>query len=139
MVHSLNPQMGTQNSVVGDRIMAFLIDSVITAGIAITILFTGASVESRLVAFGGAVAGPLVYYVLFEGIRGQTVGKILTGVVVVSAEGKPCTFGQATVRNFFRIIDGLLLYVVGLLCILVTTEGQRVGDLIAGTYVVKSS
>ena len=49
-----------------------------------------------------------------------------------------CSTERLVLRNFLRVVDALpFLYVVGGLCTLVTRRGQRVGDLAAGTLVVR--
>ena len=54
--------------------------------------------------------------------------------------GEKVDFLSAFVRNQFRIIDSLpTLYILGILLILVTTENQRLGDMIASTVVVKTN
>lgn len=71
-------------------------------------------------------------------LLGQTVGKRLLGLRVVSSEGATITFGQAAVRNLVRIIDILPgCYLVGGCSALVDRHGRRLGDLAAGTLVVR--
>lgn len=138
MVHSLNPQKGTEQDVVGARIIALLIDEVILAFFGLVILLTAGALRSLTVAYVGIGVLFFGYHIVFEGIRGQTIGKILMGVVVVGVDNRPCTFGEAIIRNLLRTIDALGFYIVGLLVMLVTSHRQRVGDLVAGTSVVRS-
>ena len=80
------------------------------------------------------------YYVLFEGLMdGQTPGKRLRRIRVVREGGTSVTFGVSAVRNIVRIIDlqPVFFYLVGLVSILVTRRGRRLGDLVAGTIVVR--
>jgi len=77
-----------------------------------------------------------VYLVLFEGVFATTVGKLFLGLRVKSANGSPCSFRQAAVRNLLRIVDAFPLYLIGLISTLVTKKKQRVGDLAAHTIVV---
>lgn len=79
------------------------------------------------------------YYVLFETIwNGQTPGKRLTRLRTVRDGGLPVDLSCAAVRNLVRIVDFLpLLYVFGAISVLVTRKNQRLGDLAAGTLVVK--
>lgn len=137
MVLSLNPQKGAEQDVVGASIIALLIDEVILAFVALVIFLTAGSLRSPTVFYGGLVVLFFGYHIVFEGIRGQTIGKILMGVVV-GANNEPCTFGEAIIRNLLRTIDALGFYIVGLLVMLVTSHRQRVGDLVAGTSVVRS-
>jgi uncharacterized RDD family membrane protein YckC len=78
------------------------------------------------------------YDVLFEVLNsGRTPGKGLNGIRVVCVDGSPVRFLTSAVRNALRLIDMLFFYLVGIVSILVTTRNQRVGDLAAGTLVVR--
>src|SRR5688500_2513888 len=80
------------------------------------------------------------YYVLFEGLMdGQTPGKRLHRIRVVREGGYSVTFGASAVRNLVRVIDmqPLFFYLVGMISVLATKRGRRLGDLVAGTIVVR--
>lgn len=80
------------------------------------------------------------YYVLFEGLRdGQTPGKRRLGLRVVRDGGYSVTFAASAARNLVRIVDmqPVLFYGVGILSVAVTRHGRRLGDLVAGTIVVR--
>jgi uncharacterized RDD family membrane protein YckC len=79
------------------------------------------------------------YDVLFEVLGGgRTPGKRWTGLRVVRAGGRPITFVRSALRNILRIIDILPgFYAVGMTVIFITARNQRVGDLAAGTHVVR--
>jgi uncharacterized membrane protein SpoIIM required for sporulation/uncharacterized RDD family membrane protein YckC len=80
------------------------------------------------------------YYVLFEGLMdGQTPGKRLLHIRVVREGGYSVTFGVSAVRNLIRVLDmqPAFLYLVGMLSVLFTRRGRRLGDLVAGTIVVR--
>jgi uncharacterized membrane protein SpoIIM required for sporulation/uncharacterized RDD family membrane protein YckC len=82
------------------------------------------------------------YYVLFEGLMdGQTPGKRIHHLRVVREGGFSVTFGVSAVRNLVRILDmqPIFLYLVGFGSILLTKRGQRLGDLVAGTIVVREA
>ena len=69
---------------------------------------------------------------------GQTVGKRLVGLRALSSEGVRMSFMQAAVRNLMRIVDLLPgLYLVGGVSALVDQKRRRLGDLAAGTIVIK--
>ncbi len=86
---------------------------------------------ARLVSI---VAGFLDLVVL-QGIAGASVGKLIVGLRVVDAHGETCGFGRAFVRWIFLLVDGFC-FLVGLIVALATHPHRRVGDLVAGTYVV---
>ena len=80
------------------------------------------------------------YYVLFEALAdGRTPGKRLQRLRVVRDGGYSVTFGASAVRNLMRIVDMQpgLLYGVGMVSALVSKSGKRLGDMAAGTIVVK--
>ncbi len=78
------------------------------------------------------------YFPLFEGLwNGRTPGKRAQGIRVVCTDGQPVTLGPVVVRNLVRVVDMYTLWFVGVICILVTPRAQRVGDLAAGTVVVR--
>ncbi len=80
------------------------------------------------------------YYVLFEGLMdGQTPGKRIHRLRVVRDGGYSVTFGVSAVRNIVRIVDmqPAFFYLVGIGSTLITKRGRRLGDLVAGTFVVR--
>lgn len=79
------------------------------------------------------------YDVLFEvRSRGRTLGKRWTGLRVVRSGGRPITFVPSCVRNVMRLVDILpILYGIGVISIFITTRNQRLGDLAAGTLIVR--
>ena len=70
---------------------------------------------------------------------GQTPGKRLHRLRVVREGGYSVTFGTSAVRNLIRIVDmqPVFLYLVGMISVLVTRRGRRLGDIVAGTIVVR--
>jgi uncharacterized RDD family membrane protein YckC len=88
------------------------------------------------VAYGLFVAG---YYVLLEGLLGQTLGKLALGIRVVDeATGQAPGIAAAAIRTLLRIVDGLLGYTVAFITVLVSAKRQRLGDMAARTLVVRS-
>jgi len=72
--------------------------------------------------------------------RGQTVGKRLFGLRVVDARGLRLEPSQVIVRNLIRFIDGLpALYLVGGIACFLHRHRRRLGDVAAGTVVVRTS
>jgi uncharacterized RDD family membrane protein YckC len=81
----------------------------------------------------------MAYYFFFELTSGQTIGKKLLKVRVVSLDGQPLTPGKVALRTILRIIDGLpIFYLVGFICVLASKQKQRIGDMAAGTAVVRA-
>ncbi|MCK7592055.1 RDD family protein [Pseudomarimonas salicorniae] len=75
-------------------------------------------------------------FTLLEWKLGKTPGKMLLKMRVVLADRQTATFGAALIRNLFRVVDGLGLYLVGLIIIATDSENRRLGDMFGGTRVV---
>ena len=81
----------------------------------------------------------LGYYLVSEGVTGLTLGKWLMGLRVVKLNGEPYDPRAVLLRNIIRIVDILpFLYLVGLISVAVSRKDQRLGDLAAGTLVVRA-
>lgn len=82
-------------------------------------------------------AAQWVYFVVWEGLRGTTPGKMALGLRVLTTEGRPIGFAQSVIRNVVRAADMLpTVYLAGLGSMIATRRFQRLGDLAAGTMVV---
>jgi len=80
-----------------------------------------------------------LYFVLLEGLGGATVGKRLMRLRVVDVNGGRAGLVRCLVRNVLRVVDGLpTMGLVGAVLIAMTPERARVGDLVAGTRVVRN-
>ena len=83
------------------------------------------------------------YFILFEWLwNGQTPGKRLLKLRVIRDDGRPLTLWEAIARNLLRICDAapgfvIPVYSVGLIVIFLSRRDQRVGDIFAGTVVVR--
>jgi len=80
------------------------------------------------------------YYVLFEALwDGQTPGKRLLHIRVVQDGGYSVSFGASAIRNIARVVDGQpgLVYGVGVIAAALNKSGKRLGDMMAGTFVVQ--
>lgn len=127
---------------VGTRFVALLIDGVVVTLllVAMTIgtVFTGMIGmlgPGNMLLWGGLLSTG--YFVFLEGYRGQTVGKALCNIRVVTTDGGPITYRQALIRNLVRVIDGFAFYLVGAFVIYRFDRAQRLGDQIGNTIVVR--
>lgn len=79
------------------------------------------------------------YYLLFEAFwNGQTPGKSALRIRVIKTTGHPIGFAESAIRNLLRIVDWLpSFYALGVITMFVNRESRRLGDLAAGTVVVK--
>ncbi len=124
-----------------ERVFAYLFDVALMGAL----LLAAASVLGRL----GRLGTPLVfvaffliqwgYFLFFEWRHhGSTPGKRLFGIRVIQVAGVRCSLERLALRNFLRVVDALpFLYGLGGLCALLTRNGQRLGDLAAGTLLVR--
>src|ERR1051325_3778146 len=72
-------------------------------------------------------------------LNGQSVGKKVMGIKVISLNGNQASFGQYFIRWLFRIVDfSFSGSIVALVMVAVSEKKQRLGDLVAGTVLVKT-
>jgi uncharacterized RDD family membrane protein YckC len=130
---------------VGSRFVSALVDFMLQIVLLVGVTGVGAAVGAFGNGFGAVVvllASFLVfaaYDVLFEVFAaGRTPGKRLNGLRVVRVDGSPVTFFTSAIRNVLRLVDIVPgMYLVGIVTILVTRQNQRLGDVAAGTLVVR--
>ncbi|WP_225414251.1 RDD family protein [Stigmatella hybrida] len=87
----------------------------------------------------GVFATQWLYWTAAEVLLGgQTPGKRLTGIRVVRSDGSPVGVYESAVRNLLRAVDFLpLFYATGCITMLFTPQHRRLGDLLAGTLLVR--
>jgi len=133
---------------VGSRFAAALLDYLIQFAIIIALgLVLGLGIGLSPGSNGFAAAVWIVlsfllfvgYDITFEVLAaGRTPGKRANGLRVVREDGSSVTFPISAARNVLRIIDILPgMYLVGIVSILISHRNQRLGDLAAGTLVVR--
>jgi len=143
----------------GSRVYAALIDLVFCAAtppaalVAFLLLGRGAAAEAAgrpepSTAWTLAVMFLLLfvilwgYYILFEGLRdGQTPGKRMLRLRAVRDGGYSVGFSASAVRNLMRVVDlqPAFTYLVGIASVAFTKSGKRLGDIVAGTIVVREA
>jgi len=133
----------------GTRAIAQVLDLLIVTALLVALLFGGIAVGaifnnslvSDLVEILGSFAIVFGYFWTSEALwSGQTIGKKAFRLRAVGDRGEPLTFMQAGIRNIVRIVDFLPYgYGVGLVVMFINGKGKRLGDLAAGTLVVKDS
>ena len=122
------------------RILAYIADASLIVGAVLALQSPSKHSTGRRLAAGIAKSGVIAvpYHVFLEGTTGQTLGKELFKITVVKASGEPCTYRSAAIRTAFRVVDWLpAAYLAGLTSMVVTARRQRIGDLAAGTVVVR--
>ncbi len=144
----------------GSRLLAAMVDTMLvsllmavlgilgTLGLASVfgLLVAGLGLDRRL---GAALALPIIlvllfalfwgYYVFFELVwHGQSPGKRWVGLRVIKEGGYPIGFVDSAIRNLVRLVDFLpAYYVLGAMVMFIDRRSRRLGDLAAGTLVVK--
>jgi len=140
----------------GIRAIAAVVDLVILAIIAIGIALPLGLLTAWAVLSGSGTSpwfaliwGPtalvmfavfIIYFTLLESNTGQTLGKRVFDLRVVSTStGRPPDLGHSLIRNILRIVDWLpFLYLLGFIVAALGSKRQRLGDLLAETVVVRA-
>jgi len=139
-----------QTANVGSRILAYLIDMVVVvAGIFAGIFAVALLGQATDVVVPDWVAITIVlvllpawwlgYFIAFETLwRGRTLGKAALGLRVVTTEGAPVRFRHAAIRALLGLVDiAIASGFFAVVFILLTKDNQRLGDLVAGTLVLR--
>ena len=126
---------------VGDRILAYLLDSIVLIGYTFAIILAFVNMELDVwwlyVIF---LAIPWFFYHLtFEILmNGQSPGKRVMNIKVVRLSGTQPTIGDYMLRWIFSLVDlWALSGAIAVVVIASNGRGQRIGDIVAGTSVVK--
>jgi uncharacterized RDD family membrane protein YckC len=122
--------------------IAFVLIAAVSGGIHSTTTSANetTAVQTGVSVHGGAALlfflAVLVYYAGCELRWGQTPGKRVMGLRVVTLDGRPPSTRAVLIRTAARLIDVLpVFYLVGLTALLLSSDDQRVGDRLAGTTV----
>jgi len=140
---------------IGNRFLACAIDHliqtlalllIVLAGVVLSNVSAIQDVITSAPKWVGAVVILLVfltfstYFAFFEWLwSGQTPGKHWMKLRVIREDGRPITFWEAAVRNVLRVLDMFPypFYSIGLISVFSTSRDQRIGDMVAGTVVVR--
>jgi uncharacterized RDD family membrane protein YckC len=133
---------------VASRMLAAVIDLAVQLG---TLVLLNAGLVGLLgdagIGWVGVVFLVVVYFLVLFGYpiametlwRGRTLGKAALGLRVVTVEGAPVRFRHAAIRAALMLIDWYLppVGVTATISVLLSRRDQRLGDLAAGTLVVR--
>ena len=126
---------------IGDRILAYLIDVLVLFAYAMlwVFLFNVLSIEPSLTIFVVLALPAFLYHLLCETLLdGQSIGKRQMKIKVIKLDGSSPGLGAFLMRWILRLFDlNLFGGGIAVLCLAITTKDQRLGDLAAGTTVVK--
>jgi uncharacterized membrane protein SpoIIM required for sporulation/uncharacterized RDD family membrane protein YckC len=141
--------LGLELAGLGSRLAAAALDALFIAALSLLLLAALQLGNLWPVSWRGWYAALLVsagvvllwgYFVLFEGLgNGRTPGKRSVGIRVVMDTGHPVTFGAAVTRNLMRLVDAqpAFSWAVGLVAMFAHPHNKRLGDLAAGTIVIR--
>jgi uncharacterized RDD family membrane protein YckC len=161
VIRDCAPPAAPETKVVGRRIAAFLVDNVVMVVLillcetpyvlvllnldpafyervpALVLIAIISALYSMVVLLGVTIG----YYALLEGYRGQTFGKMLFGLEVIREEtgAVPGPKAAALRAVMLLLADAQFLGVVGLSVILLSEKRQRIGDMAAGTLVIRKA
>ena len=128
---------------VADRLVAYLIDLLmyISYTVLVLLLADSLSIDGGVWTFLAFALPVLFYQLLCEVfLNGQSLGKKVKRIRVVSLDGNQPTLGQYLIRWIFRIVDDMIgSGVVAIVTISISQKAQRVGDMLAGTTVVRTT
>ena len=142
----------------GSRFLAVAIDTVvqIIAGIALLLVWIWATPAAQATATALHLSGDLSFTILYAIVilllfllytgyfiafevwwNGQTLGKRLIGIRTVRDGGYPVTFMASVIRNLVRVLESAFVYLPSIVSALASSQNKRLGDLAAGTIVVR--
>jgi uncharacterized RDD family membrane protein YckC len=135
-----NVKIEYQIAGVGSRVLSGLIDIILLTAIGSVILYfvfnigLGFFTVSSLLAFVLLAYAPL--FELF--LDGASLGKKALGLQVIKLNGAKLSAGDSILRSFLAILEIFLCYgAIATLVVIFSKKGQRLGDMAAGTTVVK--
>jgi uncharacterized RDD family membrane protein YckC len=144
-----NVQIGYVAAGIPSRFMAFLVDALINLAVLLVAGVAASALYSAMGSSGGVaeavaltvfslmlVLGHFLYFAILEATSaGRTPGKRALGLRVVRVDGSAPGLGESLVRNIARIVDYFLG--IGLFVAFFHPQSRRVGDLLAGTVVIR--
>lgn len=126
-----------------DRILAWAIDFVILLGYALiaSLVVLIIDPDASPFAYLAAMTPAFLYHLVMEwSVNGRSVGKLAMGIRVVRTDGSPPTVLNYIIRWIFRLLEtnlGLLYGMPAVVSIAFNPKGQRIGDLLSGTTVIR--
>jgi uncharacterized RDD family membrane protein YckC len=135
-----------------DRFVAFIIDSYLgfflywISGALLAGFFKTASLPELhgnpgrfWIHLGITLATFFFYYLLMESVFHATLGKLFTRLRVTEVSGLPPTLGNIFIRNFLRLVDYPLFFLIAVISMESSPINQRLGDRAGNTMVIKKA
>ncbi len=148
-----NVELNYEIAGIGSRFLALLIDNLIQGFTFFAIVLAAIvfEVEKTLQTIPGVTRGIITsalivmaviitfgYHIILETMmNGQTIGKMILHIRVRKEQGNRLTFWDVLLRNFIRFIDMSPFYITGLIVMFMNKKAKRLGDLAAGTIVIR--
>jgi uncharacterized RDD family membrane protein YckC len=133
-----NVSLITESAGLGKRFLALLIDYLVISGVYIGLIITLPKVINSYIVLVFLSIFLFFYNFLMEiFFNGQSIGKKALKIRVVKITGEGAGIFQYFIRALFRPVDSFLG--IGLIVLIFNERNQRIGDLIAGTMVIKIS
>lgn len=150
IITTQNVELEYELASLGTRIGGYIIDILIQGGLTLVLIIVADMINT---VFGSEYYDENEWFMLFFlfpylliafysllceiALKGQTIGKLLLKTRVVKLDGSQPTFGSYLLRWLLGIIDfGLCSGMVALFTFLINKQGQRLGDIAAGTTVI---
>jgi uncharacterized RDD family membrane protein YckC len=125
---------------IGDRIFGQIIDWIVLLSYLLLAIWIGveANIKSDWYLIIAVGLVPLFYTLLCEIFnQGQSIGKMMMKTQVVKLDGSRPTLAAYLMRWLLFLIDGPMTSYLGLVVMVITRNNQRLGDMAAGTIVIK--
>ncbi|UKJ08174.1 RDD family protein [Solitalea lacus] len=136
-----NVHLNYELASVGDRILATLIDWVVMIAYVLlwVVVFAGINTEPSQATVLLLALPLMLYHLLMEIFyNGQSIGKRSMGIQVVKLDGSIPSISDYLLRWLFRLVDlNFMGGAIALITVIANGKGQRLGDIAAGTTVVK--
>lgn len=141
--------LGFDTASAPSRAFALALDLLVAAGVVLAVGIVSSILASRVgpswLPIPAIVTAATVMLLVVPAVcearwRGRTLGKAAVGLRVVTVEGAPVAFRHTALRAALGLLDVWLVPVggVGLITIWVSRRDQRLGDLAAGTLVLRT-
>lgn len=133
-----NIEINLELASLGDRILATTIDFLIIGCYFFFVAIVAGTMDGDPVVFFVLMLPAMLYSLLFEFfMHGQSPGKHVRDIKVVKLDGGAPNIGNYLLRWLLRPVDIIFYGGVAILTIILSRKGQRLGDLAAGTTVIK--
>jgi uncharacterized RDD family membrane protein YckC len=136
-----NVDIEYQLASIADRMLATLLDYIFFAAYILLVSFIirlVGGINENPAGFTIALLPVMLYSLLCETFfQGKSFGKMIMKIQVVKLDGTQARFGNYVLRWLLRIVDLLLTRAIAIIVIMLNGKGQRLGDIAAGTTVIK--